>query len=145
MPKHDNSCDNDYQVGYRKTPKSTRYKPGQCGNLKGRPKLDRRFEALLVKAANRKQWITIDGRRMRMTMKEIMAHQIMIKATKGDLKACALVVQMCGRAEHRKQRVAEKVRPEFSVEELKKLSPQQLTDLALNALNEEARSGIEMG
>ena len=30
--------DSDYEVGYKKPPKSTQFQPGQSGNPKGRPK-----------------------------------------------------------------------------------------------------------
>jgi Family of unknown function (DUF5681) len=32
------SADDDYQVGYRRPPVEHRFKPGQSGNLKGRPR-----------------------------------------------------------------------------------------------------------
>ena len=34
----DRTSKSDYEVGYRKPPKHTRFKPGQSGNLRGRPK-----------------------------------------------------------------------------------------------------------
>jgi hypothetical protein len=32
-------ANNDYEVGYRRPPKHTRFKPGQSGNPLGRPKI----------------------------------------------------------------------------------------------------------
>ena len=35
--------DQEYPVGYRKTPKHTQFKPGQSGNPKGRPRKSTTF------------------------------------------------------------------------------------------------------
>ena len=35
----DQSAEGDYEVGYGKPPKHSRFKPGQSGNPKGRPRV----------------------------------------------------------------------------------------------------------
>ena len=37
----------EYEVGYKKPPEHSRWKPGQSGNPKGRPKKVKDFEKLL--------------------------------------------------------------------------------------------------
>jgi hypothetical protein len=45
----------DYEVGYGKPPKHTRFKPGQSGNPKGRPKASKDFRSLLHRALFKKR------------------------------------------------------------------------------------------
>jgi hypothetical protein len=51
MPENSSSDDDDtpddYDVGYGRPPKETRFKPGKSGNPRGRPKKKRHFRAAL--------------------------------------------------------------------------------------------------
>jgi hypothetical protein len=69
-------------VGYGRPPKATRWKPGQSGNPKGRPK------SLTLSEAYRKKLAEVDpedeqGR----SYAEILAEQIVSKAKTGDVAA----------------------------------------------------------
>lgn len=79
----------DYEVGYRKPPVATRFKPGQSGNPKGaRRKVPPSNLGEAVDAAlMRRQTVMIDGKRKRMSRLEIMAERITLDAAKGDLEA----------------------------------------------------------
>lgn len=90
----DNEND-DYEVGYGKPPKSTRFKKGQSGNPLGRPKKQHKdvaahMAALLAK----KRPVRIDGETVLMSGEEVMAHRLMEKALKGDPKAFDKVHQL---------------------------------------------------
>ena len=50
-----------YDVGYRKPPVQTRFKPGQSGNPKGHPKPQASLAQSLLKALLRKVKITENG------------------------------------------------------------------------------------
>lgn len=43
-------CSEDYEVGYKKPPKEYQFKPGQSGNSKGRPKINKNPYALIDEA-----------------------------------------------------------------------------------------------
>lgn len=79
----------DYEVGYRKPPVATRFKPGQSGN----PKVTRRkvppsnLGEAVDAALMRRQTVMIDGKHKRMSRLEIMAERITLDAAKGDLEA----------------------------------------------------------
>lgn len=82
---------NDYDVGYKKPPRESRFKPGQSGNPKGRPAGEQNIATLLKKAAAKKKVVIENGVKKLMSMKEIMVSNLMSKAAKGDLKACQVV------------------------------------------------------
>jgi len=53
----------EYAANYRKPPLHTRFKKGQSGNPRGRPK--KNLPALLVAALNEPVFVTINGERAR--------------------------------------------------------------------------------
>lgn len=59
-----------YDVGYGKPPKRTRFKAGQSGNPRGRPKGSDSIETLLAKHLGRKVNVMIDGQKRRASVKE---------------------------------------------------------------------------
>ena len=60
----------DYEIGYGRPPKSTRFKPGQSGNTKGRPKGSTNLENLLNKALDVKVTIETPTGTKRITKRE---------------------------------------------------------------------------
>lgn len=76
----------DYEVGYGKPPVATRFKPGQSGNPKGARRKIRPtniHEAVDV-ALLKRQTVTIDGKRKRLTRAEIIAERMTLAAVQGD-------------------------------------------------------------
>ena len=86
----------DYAVGYGRPPKHTRFRKGQSGNPRGRPRGDTRaippvgLSQALRKAASRPVSMTVDGRRTRTTLAEAIIQQLLAKAAKGDHKSTKL-------------------------------------------------------
>lgn len=90
----DNSSD-DYEVGYGKPPKSTRFKKGQSGNPRGRPKKLAPSVAGQVSRLMREQYSArVNGELVSMTGEEMIARRLMEKALKGDPKAFEKVHQL---------------------------------------------------
>jgi hypothetical protein len=76
-----------YEVGYRKPPAATRFKPGQSGNPKGRRKGSRNIRTFTQEELDRRQWVMVDGKKRLLSNREILVIQQINKARKGDSKA----------------------------------------------------------
>ena len=78
-----------YEVGYGKPPKHTRFKPGQSGNPKGRPRGQRNLKTVVKEVLKEK--ITIrEGERTRTVSRiDAIVRVTINNALKGDPKALA--------------------------------------------------------
>lgn len=78
---------NPNDVGYRRPPKGTQFKPGQSGNPKGRPRGTRSLGAMLQDVVSRRVPLTVKGK-LRMTpMLEVILHRLSTDAARGDPRA----------------------------------------------------------
>jgi hypothetical protein len=86
----------DYEVGYKKPPKNTRFKKGRSGNLKGRPKQKAANEIgeALLKALATLVTVTINGKPERMTARRAIVRERVNAACKGDIKAMKDVARL---------------------------------------------------
>ena len=83
----------DYEVGYGKPPISSRFKKGECGNRKGRPKGVKNAATILEERLNRMIEIRENGKSRKITALEgILAKTINVALT-GNLKATELVMK----------------------------------------------------
>lgn len=85
MPKNSNGRGN-YEVGYGKPPKHTRFAPGHSGHLKRRPK-PKDLRTVLLNALNERVSITENGERKRITKLEAITKQLVNKAAGGEVQA----------------------------------------------------------
>ena len=76
-----------YVVGYAKPPKHTRFKKGQSGNPKGRPKGSRNFATDLDDVLSTKVTVQENGRPREVTAQQATLLQLVAKALKGDVRA----------------------------------------------------------
>lgn len=93
--------DRDYKVGYGKPPVHSRFKPGQSGNKKGRPKTSaprKDLPDLLLECLEQPVELMLRGRPVRMSAKEALAHQIVGRAMKGDFRAVQALDRLLGGA-----------------------------------------------
>ena len=100
MPKDKNK---PYDVGYGKPPQDTRFKPGQSGNPKGKPKGAKNLATIVDNAINEKVVVIENGRRRKRSKMEVAITQLTNKAATGDQKALTLLLPLVqiieGRAE----------------------------------------------
>ena len=82
----------DYEVGYKKPPEHTRWKPGQSGNPRGRPKKVKDFEKLLDIELSRTLRITEGGQQVTLTKREVILKSLVNDALKGDLRALKMLL-----------------------------------------------------
>ena len=61
----------DYKVGYKKPPLHTRFKKGQSGNPRGRPRGAKNFSSVLNDALNQPVFVTENGRRRKISKREL--------------------------------------------------------------------------
>ena len=86
-------------VGYGKPPAKSRFKPGESGNPKGRPKGSLNVTTVLMKTLREKVVITENGIRKTITKLEAFIKQLVNKAASGDLRALPHLLPMIAVAE----------------------------------------------
>lgn len=74
-------------VGYCRPPRRAQFRPGQSGNPQGRPKGIKSLKQLVSRELDRRVFLTEDGRRRRVSKREILAKQITKDALSGNVKA----------------------------------------------------------
>jgi Family of unknown function (DUF5681) len=84
MDGKDDGGDGDGSIGYGRPPMHTRFKPGQSGNVKGRPRGSKNLTTTMTKELNQKVTINENGRRKKITMREAIAKQALNKAAGGN-------------------------------------------------------------
>ena len=82
-----------YQVGYGKPPKQTQFKPGNKQG-KGRPKGSKNFATILNEVVSAKVPAKINGKTKKLTKIELSLQQLANKASAGDLKAIAKLIDL---------------------------------------------------
>ena len=82
------------KVGPGKPPRHTRFKSGQSGNPKGRPKGSKNFATILQQQLTKKITITVDGKPRRMTVQEVIARRLATDSMKGTTKAMELLIRL---------------------------------------------------
>ncbi len=81
---------NDYEVGYGKPPKHTRFKPGQSGNPSGRPKGTKNLKTDLVEELGEKIMIREGERSRNVSKQRALVKSMLNRGIKGDARATAI-------------------------------------------------------
>jgi antitoxin (DNA-binding transcriptional repressor) of toxin-antitoxin stability system len=84
----------DYRVGYGNPPLHTRFRKGQSGNPRGRPRGAASLARLLQQALDRRVTIVEDGHERRVTQREAVIAQLVAKSAQADLRAIRLLLDM---------------------------------------------------
>jgi hypothetical protein len=88
----------DYEVGNRRPPKHSRFKPGVSGNPKGRPKGSVNLRTRVAQQLHKTVTVTRNGRPVIMCKVDLIALQLVDSAAKGDLRATALALRLADEA-----------------------------------------------
>jgi hypothetical protein len=87
-------------VGYGRPPVNRQFKPRQSGNPRGRPKGSKNFATMFAEALNEKIKVRDKKGKVRTLSKQELMVEVMVnKASAGDPKAFALVVQFAEKFE----------------------------------------------
>jgi uncharacterized protein DUF5681 len=81
-----------YAVGYARPPAASRFRVGQSGNPKGRPKGAKNRTTMFNQALNERVVVTEHGKRKSITKQEAIFKQLVNKAAAGDHRAAQLVI-----------------------------------------------------
>ena len=90
------SKDKDYEVGYGKPPRHTRFKKGQSGNPKGRPKGVKNFRTDLMEELTETIEVRENGKPVVLSKQRLLLKSITAKALKGDARAADTLVRLIG-------------------------------------------------
>jgi len=93
-PRKSRGAGPDYEIGYGKPPAQTRFKPGQSGNLRGRPKRSRNFRTLFDHALDQKVTIREGDKERTVTKREALVATVVNGALMKDPKAFAALLAM---------------------------------------------------
>jgi hypothetical protein len=98
MAKSDNDDDGPeerhYEVGYGRPPKATRFKPGQSGNPRGRPKGAKSIPALLEGELNRKIRVREGNRERLLTKRELLVRRLVANGVQKGGRDGELLLRM---------------------------------------------------
>jgi hypothetical protein len=94
---NDDTCADDYEVGYGKPPKHTRFRKGQSGNPRGRAKNTRNLKTELRSVLDETLSLSMAGREVKLSARKAMLLALRNKALKGDTRAIGLMVTMLER------------------------------------------------
>jgi Family of unknown function (DUF5681) len=103
------------RAGYCNPPQHTRFKTGQSGNPRGRPKGTLNMATVLERTLREKVVVNENGKRKTITKLEAAITQLMNKAASGELKAVQLLTALVRTAEERALQVAA---PDSDLEEV---------------------------
>lgn len=95
-----------YRVGYGRPPEATRFKPGQSGNPKGRPKGNQSMATIGQRELAQKVEVTENGKRKILSKAEILVKSQCALAAKGVTKSAEFMLKLSQSAELREQQRA---------------------------------------
>jgi hypothetical protein len=111
----------DYEVGYRKPPKKTQFRPGTSGNPQGRPKGSLNIMAALAKELLTPVVINENGRRSKITKFQAGLKQLANKTASGDRHATNTTFALI-RAEQEKAPLNSSAKEDFNEADKKLLA-----------------------
>jgi len=84
----------DYEVGYRKPPRRSRFKKGQSGNPRGRPRGSKNISTLLREALNEPVTVAENSGHRKITMRQAIIKQLVHQAAKANWRAMKILLDL---------------------------------------------------
>ena len=84
----------DYEVGYGKPPRETRFAKGQSGNPRGRPSGAKNFATLLREALNEPVIVTENGGRRKVSKRQAIITQLVNRSATADFRAIKILLDI---------------------------------------------------
>ena len=84
----------DSTVGYRRPPVHTRFKPGESGNPKGRPKRAKNYRTVLNSILKEKVTVREGGKVRIMPKYKAILHALVMNAIQGKARARAILLEL---------------------------------------------------
>lgn len=84
------------EVGRGRPPEHSRFQKGVSGNPRGRPPKNRNLKKLVEEELDQSVSLTENGKRVRLTKRELIAKMLVNDAAKGDQKALQTIVKLIG-------------------------------------------------
>jgi hypothetical protein len=88
--------DKPYDVGYGRPPEGKRFRKGESGNPKGRPRGSKNMATLLDEELSERVPVNENGKRKTITMRKAITKQTVRKAASGNEKFIKLVFELDG-------------------------------------------------
>jgi Family of unknown function (DUF5681) len=82
----------DYRVGYGRPPLHTRFKKGQSGNPRGRPRGAKNLSTLLTDLLNELVVVTENGRQRKISKRELGIRQLVNKFAMAEVQATKILL-----------------------------------------------------
>ena len=99
-----------YEVGYGKPPQHSRFRKGQCGNPRGRPKGSKNLATIVGEALDQKVVVNEGGRRRKITKREAVITQLVNRSAQADLKATQMLLGLMHEIERRSETASAETR-----------------------------------
>lgn len=87
-------ADGDYEVGYGRPPKQSRWGPGVSGNPKGRKKGSRGLKTDLDAELRETLTIQMNGKKVKGTTQRLMLRTLAARAASGDVRASRVLIDL---------------------------------------------------
>jgi Family of unknown function (DUF5681) len=91
--------DREYEVGYGKPPRHTRFAKGQSGNPRGRPSGAKNLSTLLSDALNETVVVTENGGRRKVSKRQAIITQLVNRSATADFHAVKILLDMMRKIE----------------------------------------------
>ena len=104
----------DCEVGYKKPPVHSRFKPDQSGNPHARPKkAGEDFARLFIETLDETVTLTENGRRRKISKREAFVRQLVNRAAQGDPKSLPMFFRLMGEVDRERKRNRRQVKALF--------------------------------